>query len=152
MHPDRGLFLKGNRIPCVDETRFLGMVFDSRLTWVPHLKALKVRSLESQQIFKVLSHSSWGADRTTMLRLHHSLVLSKLSYGCEVYSSATDCRLQILDSVHHGGVRLSTGAFKSSPIPSLLVDAGELPLDLYRQSSMLRCWYRLQRLSRVTCL
>ena len=36
--------------------------------------------------------------------------------------------------------------FKSSPIPSLLVDAGELPLDLYRQSSLVRYWYRVQRL------
>ena len=48
--------------------------------------------------------------------------------------------------MHHAGIRLATGAFKSSPIPSLLVDAGELPLDLYRQSSLVRYWYRVQRL------
>ena len=146
LHPDPDLFLKGNRIPCVEETRFLGMIFDKRLTWVPHLKALKTKCLKTLQILRVLSHTSWGADRTTMLRLHHSLVLSKLFYGCEVYSSATTARLRILDSIHHSGVRLATGAFRSSPISSLLVDAGELPLDLYRQQSLVRYWYRLQRL------
>ena len=36
-----------------------------------------------------------------------------------------------MKSVHHGVIRIATGAFKSSPIPSLLVDAGELPLDFY---------------------
>ena len=97
-------------------------------------------------LLKVLSHTSWGADRATLLYLHRSLILSKLEYGCEVYSSATPTRLRMLDSVHHAGVRLATGAFRSSPIPSLLVDAGVLPLDLQRQSLMLRCWYRLQRL------
>ena len=52
----------------------------------------------------------------------------------------------MLDSVHHAGIRLATGAFKTSPIPSLLTDAGELPLDLHRQKAMLRYWIRLQRL------
>ena len=98
------------------------------------------------EILRVLSHTSWGADCKTLLRLHHSLILSKLSYGCEIYSSATISSLKMLDSVHHAGIRLATGAFKSSPIQSLLVDAGELSLDLYRQSSLIRFWYRLQRL------
>ena len=145
-HPDPDLFLKGNRIPCVDETRFLGMIFDRRLTWVPHLKALKTKCLDALQILRVLSHTSWGADRTIMLRLHHSLILSKLFYGCEIYSSATTSRLKILDPIHHSGVRLATGAFRSSPVSSLLVDAGELPLGLYRQLSLVRYWYRLRRL------
>ena len=32
------------------------------------------------------------------------------------------------------------------PIPSLLVDAGVLPLDLRRKSLLVKCWYRVQRL------
>ena len=67
-------------------------------------------------------------------------------YGCEVYSSATPSRLRMLDSVHHAGIRLATGAFKTSPVPSLLIDAGEMPLDLHRQKVILRYWFRLQRL------
>ncbi|KAK4316545.1 hypothetical protein Pmani_012320 [Petrolisthes manimaculis] len=69
------------------------------------------------------------------------LFMSKLEYGCEVYSSATYARLRILDPVHQAGVYLATGAFSSSPIPSLLVDANEPPLDLHRQSFMVRCWH-----------
>ena len=61
---------------------------------------------------RVLLHSSWGADRVTMRKLHHPILLSKNLYGCEVYSS-TSSRLKILDSVHHCGVCLSSGAFKS---------------------------------------
>ena len=54
--------------------------------------------------------------------------------------------MKMLDSVLHAGIRLATGAFRSSPIARLLVDAGELPLELHRQSSIHRYWYRLQRL------
>ena len=145
-HPDPDIYIKGTRIPCVEETRFLGLIFDQKLTWVPHIKSIKAKCLDSLNILRVLSHYSWGADRQTLLKLHKALILSKLTYGCEVYSSASTARLRMLDSVHHAGVRLATGAFKSSPIPSLLVDAGELPLDLHRQTAIARYWCRLQRL------
>ncbi|KAK3890502.1 hypothetical protein Pcinc_005582 [Petrolisthes cinctipes] len=115
-------------------------LFDKRLTWVPHLRTVKVSRLKALNLLRVLSHTSWGADRATLLRLYHVVIRSKLDYGCEVYSSATDARLRVLDPVHHAGVRLATGAFRSSPIPSLLVDANEPPLDLRRQSLMVR-WF-----------
>ena len=147
VHPDPDLYMHGQRISCVEETRFLGLIFDNRLTWVPHLKDLKNKCMNALNILRVLSHVSWGADRQHLLHLYKSLITSKLSYGCEVYSSATKARLAILDPVHHAGIRLSTGAFRSSPIASLLVDAGEMSLDLHRQSLIIRCWYRGQRLS-----
>ncbi len=61
---------------------------------------------------------------------------------CEVYPSATPARLKMLGSIHHAGVRLATGAFRTCPIPSLLVDAGLLPQDLHRQSIVCRLWFR----------
>lgn len=146
VHPDPDLYLGNRRISCVETTRYLGLVFDSRLTWVPHLRSVKAACQKALSLLRVLAHTFWGADRETLLLLHRTLVLSKLEYGCEVYSSATEARLRVLDSVHHTGVRLATGAFRSSPIPSLLVDAGVIPLDLRRQSSLLRCWFRSQRL------
>ena len=146
VHPDPDLYLGNRRISCVEETRYLGLVFDSRLTWVPHLKYIKSACQRVLSLLRVLAHTSWGADRDTLLLLHRVLILSKLEYGCEVYSSATEARLRVLDSVHHTGIRLATGAFRTSPIPSLLVEAGFLPLDLRRQSLLLRCWYRVHRL------
>ena len=86
-----------------------------------HLRSVKTACQKALSLLRVLAHTSWGADRDTLL-LHRTLVLCKLEYGCENYSSATEARLRILDSVHYAGVRPATGAFRSSPIPSLLVD------------------------------
>ena len=33
-------------------------------------------------------YKTWGADRTTFLKLYRSLVWSKLDYGCIIYGSA----------------------------------------------------------------
>ena len=146
IHPDPDLFMHGQRIPCVAETRFLGLIFDSKLTWIPHIKDLKARCLKAMDILKVLSHTSWGTDRTQLLRLYKVLIFSKLTYGSEVYTSARPNSLKMLSSIHNAGIRLATGAFKSSPIESMLVDAGEMPLDFYYQCLLVRSWYRSQRL------
>ena len=146
LHPDPDIYLYGKRISCVQQTRFLGLTFDSKLNWVSHLKELKARCLKTLDILRALSHTTWGADRKHMLILYKALVASKLAYGCEVYSSATEARLKVLDAVHNAGIRIASGAFKSSPITSMLVDAGELPLVLVRQSLLIKYWYRVQRL------
>ena len=153
VHPDPDLVLYGRRLSCVPEAKFLGLTFDSRLTWVPHLKSLKASCMKALNLLRVLAHTSWGADCRTLLHLFRALVSSKLSYGSEVYSSGTESRLKTLDAVHHAGLRLATGAFRSSPIPSLLVEAGIPPLDLVRQLHMVRCWLRIQRLpDSLVCL
>ncbi|MPC58898.1 hypothetical protein E2C01_052909 [Portunus trituberculatus] len=152
VHPDPDLFLANRCLTCVEVTRYLGLTFDNRLTWVPHFHSLKASCRKALSLW-ILSHTSWSADRDTLLLLHRTLILPKLEYGCKIYSSATEARLRVLDSVHHAGVRLATGAFRTSPIPSLLVDDGFWPLDLRRQSSMLRCWFRTHRLpDSVPCI
>ena len=153
VHPDLDLYLAHRRISCEETTRYLGLLFDSCLTWVSHLRFVKAACQKSLSLLRILAHTSRGADRDTPLPLHRTLILSKLEYGCEVYSSATETRLRVLSSVHHAEIRLATGAFRSFPIPSLLVDADVVPLDLRRQSSLLRCWFRTQRLlESVPCM
>ena len=146
VHPDPDLYIAHRRISCVETVRYLGLVFDSRLTWVPHLRSVKAACQKALSLLRVLAHTSWGADRDSLLLLHRTLILPKLEYGSEVYSSATVARLRVLDSVHHAGIRMATGAFRSSPIPSLLVDSGFFPLNLRRQNSLVRCWFRSLRL------
>ena len=85
------------------------------------------------EILKVLSRTEWGADRTTLLKLYRSLVKSKLDYGCIVYGSASKTALAKLDPVHNQGLRLSLGAFRSSPVKSLYVEAHEPPLEIRRE-------------------
>ena len=81
----------------------------------------------------MLAHTDWGASTKTLLRLYRALVRSKLDYGCVVYRNASDTDLKALDVIHNQGLRLCLGAFKSSPVESLYVEANELPLRERRQ-------------------
>ena len=111
---DLVLQLDNDSIQFVKEAKFLGLIWDTKLTFEPHIKYLKARCQKSLNILKVLSRTEWGADQTTLLKLYRSLVRSKLDYGCIVYGSASKVALAKLDPVHNQGLRLSLGAFRSS--------------------------------------
>ena len=57
----------------------------------------------------------------------------KLDYGCFIYGAACKSSISLLDPIQNQGLRLSLGAFRTSPAQSLCVKANELPLHLRRE-------------------
>ena len=98
------------------------------------------KSIES---FKSTFQYFWGAARTTLLKLYQSLVQSKLDYGCILYGSARKSYLQMLDTIHYQRLRLALGAFRTSPVASLYVEADEPSLYSRREKLSLQYAIRL---------
>ena len=130
LHLDPQFFLDKSPIPVMEETKFLGVIFDRKLSFIPHLKYVKKKALKALNILKVIGNTEWGADRKVMLRLYRSLIRSKLDYGCIVYGFARKSYLQMLDPIHNQG--LCHGAFRTSSVESLYVDAHESSLGARR--------------------
>ena len=131
-------------IPYADDVKFLGMTFDSKLTWAKHIDDLKGKVKKSFNLLKVVSGFEWGADKKSLLRLYDALCRSKLDYACQIYSSACNSKLNELDTVHNTGLRIVSGAFRTSPVESLYVDTNQLPLDLRREELGLRYLMRIK--------
>ncbi|GFV94876.1 RNase H domain-containing protein [Trichonephila clavipes] len=91
----------------------------------------------------VLSNTSLGADRTSLLRVYQAIVLSRIDYGCVAYGSACNSTLQKLDPVHHMALRICSGAFRTSPVQSLYVNCHQLPLDLRRRKLSLAFYFKI---------
>ena len=79
------LTLNKSPIKVVHETRFLGLILDEKLTFQAHIKDLKCRCQKALDVLRVVSHTDWGAEKFTLLRLYRALVRSKLDYGSIVY-------------------------------------------------------------------
>ncbi len=141
-NPD--LKLNGQEIKFVKEKKFLGLIWDTKLNFKAHIKYLKQKCQNSLNIIKILSHTDWGAGKKTLLKLYRALVRSKLDYGCIIYRNASDTDLKTLDVIHNQGIRLSLGAFKSSPVESLYVEANELPLRERRLELMMKYGLRIK--------
>ena len=74
LHPDPNLVLYKNPIPVKEETKFLGILLDSKLTFVPHIKGLKKKCLKALNLLCVVSSTDWGGDCIVLLRLYRALV------------------------------------------------------------------------------
>ena len=127
-HVNPVLYLYGSPIPVVEESKFVGILLDRKLSFIPHIKYRKAKFLKALNHLKVLSHTPWGADRTTLLQLYRFLVWQKLDYCCIKYGSARKSYLQMLEPIHNQGLRLALGAFRTSHVASLYVEANELSL------------------------
>ena len=143
MHNDPQLFLNGTPIKVVKENKFLGVIFDSKLSFIPHIKSLKAKCSKALDILKVISSTDWGGDQETLLYLYRSLIRSKLDYGSIIYGSARESYLKDLDQIHHQGLRLCLGAFRTSPVESLYVEANEPPLSIRRTKLSLQYTIKL---------
>ncbi len=131
-HDDPQLTLGGFPIPVVEQTKFLGLIFDWRLTFKPHIWQVKVKCLWALNLLTVLSYSDWGANKATLLIRYHSPIWSKLDYSWMVYGSACQTNIALLDPVHNQTIHICLGAFQSSPKDSLSMEASEPPLALCR--------------------
>ena len=93
-------------------------------------------------LLRVVAHTDWGADRKVLLNLYRTILRSKLDYGSIICGSARKSYLKMLDPIHHQGLRLALGAFRTSPSESLLAEANEP--SLYNRRLKLFIQYALK--------
>ena len=138
------LKLYNKEIPNKESTKFLGMILDRKLNWIPHIQYLKAEALRSLNILRIVSGINYGPTRKILLQLYWAICKSKTDYGSQIYSSAGSATLDKLNSVHNEALRICTGAFRTSPEKSLQVEAGSPPLDLQRDEQCLRYILRIE--------
>ena len=151
IYTEHSLHLDGQAITVKDEVKFLGLVFDKKLNFKAHIKYLKEKCRKALNILRVVGHTDWGADKSTLLKLYRTLVRSKLDYGCAVYGSTKNYILKLLDPIHHQGLRIALGAFRTSPVQSLYAEAGEPSLRHRRLKLSLNYFLKLKSLPENPC-
>ena len=144
LQPERDLKLYRQQLPVEEQVKFLGLFFDKKLSFTPHIKYMKDKCRKALQLLRVISSKDWGGDRTTLLKIYRSHIRSKLDYGCIVYGSARRSYLAVLDPIANQGLRLCSGAFRTSPIESLQVETGEPSLETRRLKLSLQYYMKMK--------
>ena len=138
------LKIYGQDITMQKEIKFLGLTFDTRLTWSKQVQNVKNHCTSPINLLRYLSHHNWGADKKTLTLLYKSLVQSRLTYACDIYCTNQNI-IEALNKIQNEGLRIISGAFKSSPIASLQVDCGIPPFDLQVLQSSCKHYIRLKQ-------
>lgn len=115
------------------EVKFLGMIFDERLSWKAHIDYVVDKCKKRLNLMRSISGTTWGADKSSLLTIYKALIRSILDYGCIAFNSATKESKDKLDRVQHQALRICCGAMKCSSVAALEVECGEQPLKLRRE-------------------
>ena len=76
--PEPSNLMDKTPIRVVTKAKLLGVLFGRTLSYNSHVNYLKTNCLKALYIIKVVGHTDWGADRTTLLCPYRALVRSKL--------------------------------------------------------------------------
>ncbi|XP_053977242.1 uncharacterized protein LOC128875576 [Hylaeus volcanicus] len=127
------LYLNNQQINMEQQQKILGLIFDTKLNWELHIKKVKANCQQRIKIIKTLASKSWGANSEIILRTYKAIIRPVLDYGAPIYGSAPKRLLKILDPIQTTSLRLSLGAFKTSPNLSVIVETGEIPSEYRRR-------------------
>ena len=133
--------LEGSNIPVQRATKYLGLTLDSRLHWGDHVTNIKASCSKRMRVCKYLSNTSWGANRTTILRTYKTLIRPIIDYGLFIYFPHLAPTNQIrMNRIQYEAIRHSTGALKATRVNLLEPDAGITSLE-YRANYLGQKFY-----------
>ena len=87
------LRIYGNRIENLKEIKFLGIRFDSKLTFSSMIEEIKERCNSRLNLIKILSNKKWGLDLNTLGNLYKSLIGSILNHSFPCLNSLSETNI-----------------------------------------------------------
>ena len=140
--PKINLLLKQTPLECVLHYKFLGIILDSKLTWVPYLKKIKEKAFSNINLLKIISSSKFKTNTENLLNIYKTLYLPQIEYGSTAYHTATVSNLKLLDPIHHKCLRICLGAFRTTPIQSLYVESNIPSLENRRKIACIQYYFK----------
>ena len=123
------LKLNNDIIPVVRSAKVLGVTFDTRLTWSPHITILCNKLVNMANAFKLLASNKLNLKISTLVRLYKAIARSKVDYGAIVLSTANKTQKERVEVAQRQILRILLGAQKSTPRPFLYADTGIEPIS-----------------------
>ncbi|XP_055522937.1 uncharacterized protein LOC129717118 [Wyeomyia smithii] len=140
-------------IPKTNVLKILGVMLDRSFRFSTQCRLTKKMCDLRLRILKILGAKLNRGHRISLLKIGSAIVTSRLLYGVGLITRGNQTAIQTLAPVYNRMIRLASGAFVTSPIHSILAEAGTLPFNLLVLQSTVRTAIRiLEKDSRNTDL
>ncbi|KAK8782894.1 hypothetical protein V5799_015765 [Amblyomma americanum] len=125
-----------------NQVKYLGLLIDRRLTWLPAVRTLLPRLRRIGQAVQRLQARDKGCSPSWALRLYHAAATSLVTYALPLVT-LPPARLRTLELGHRSVLRQCLGLPRISPIAATHAEAGSWPLSLLLLQTGLRHVNRL---------
>ena len=120
-----GIFIDGNKIMEVTETKFLGVIIDCKLNWSPHITYISKKVAKGVGI--ILKARKFF-DQETLLSLYYTFVYPYLNYCIHVWGKAYNVHIHDLIILQNKAIRIVHGVSPRTNANKLYFDYNILSL------------------------
>jgi len=120
------------RIVTQESARYLGVIIDQKLNFIPQVKSLRSKNLEIFSRLRGVMGCGWGMKREYALLLYRAVFIPRMTYAAEIWAKAASRCLQSksLAVIQRRALLGITSAYRTAATAALQVIAGVPPLDL----------------------
>ena len=109
-HISKAIYINGQQLKEVSETKFLGVILDNKLDWNSHIHHLNKKLRSAAALLSRIRH--WIPEEH-YLKIYHALFESHLTYGITVWGGVSDSNLNKIFTVQKHSIRILFGDRKS---------------------------------------
>ena len=121
--------INNQTVPTVKQPKYLGVTFDSLLTFKHHAANIKDKVNSRNNILKALSGTTWGKDKETLLETYNATSKSVMSYCSPIWSAnLADSNWTSLQTAQNAALRTALGCVKKTSIDHLNAESKMLPV------------------------
>lgn len=135
---DIELTIGGTAVKVEKSAKFLGVIFDRRLSWGEHIDYVRGKCQKRLNLMRSIVGTTWGANRKMLLTIYRALVRSVLDYGSMACDGASKTQLAKLQLIQNQALRLCCGAMRCTSVAAIQVECGEMPLHLRRRQQQMK--------------
>ena len=100
--------------------KFLGLVYDNKLTGRMHMEKIKKTCTSRLNIIRLLTHKSWGLKKTTLVQIYKSLIRSVIEYTGLSYFGFGRAQRKELEVIQNSAIRTIFGINREEGNKNLL--------------------------------
>ena len=116
----------GSILTATDKLKYLGVILDHKITWIPRITYVK--NMVSRGIGIMLKTRNY-LKRNVLVNLYHSCTYSYLIYCIEAWGNATNCHLKQLYLIQNKVIRMIAFANYNPPSIDIFQNLNILPLE-----------------------
>ena len=137
----------GEDVPVVSEATYLGVIFDTRLTWGPQFRKMTARAYQRLNLLRHLSSLSKNPNPNTMIHLYRSVIRPIFEYASICVINAAEVHLNKIQLLQNQALRIVMKSPRyistkdlhdctgSSLIKSYLISEAKHRLQIMRKNS-----------------
>ena len=122
--------MNGTPLPVERNPKILGVTFDPTLRFHKQIEAIETKAKHRLNIMRLLTGTSWGQHKETLLATYKSLIGSLITYAAPIwFPNASASSRRKLQVIQNDALRVATGCVKMTGVDDLHAEAHMLKVE-----------------------